>query len=70
MRLGLTLLMRNIYTNSSLDLLTIFRGSDKSTQIDGYVTKKHQKNHPNQDTNNQKLCNKGQHFFLSLTENQ
>ena len=63
MRLGL-------YTNSSLDPLTIFRSSDKSTQIDGYVTKKHHKNHPNHDMNNEKLCNKGEHVFLSLTENQ
>lgn len=46
---GLTLLMSDIYTNSSLDPLPKFRSSDRSIQIKRYVLMGHHKNHPNQD---------------------
>ena len=62
--------MRDIYTNSSLDLLPKFRISNKSTQIKRYVPIGHHKNHLSQDGNNQKLRNKEEHVSLSLKKNQ
>ena len=46
---GLTLLMRDIYTNSSLDPLPKFRSSDRNIQIKRYVPMGHHKNYSNQD---------------------
>ena len=46
---GLTLLMRDIYTNFSLDPLPKFRSSDRNIQIKRYVPMGHHKNYSNQD---------------------